>query len=101
MFKRSGTHGAYRDPMNSKCKDIIYASCGETHVENIEEHKMHDHGRPLMINENQDVKNCIVNGAMCAFEAIKLKEGIARHDMEKIRIDGYFVWCAHISQIKS
>jgi hypothetical protein len=106
MFKRSGTHGAY-DAMNSKCKDIIYASCGEAHVENVEEHKMHDpllklyHGRPLMINENQDVKNCIANGAMCAFEAVELKEGITRHDMEKIVIDGYIVWCAHISQIKA
>jgi hypothetical protein len=64
MFKRNGTHGAY-DPMNSKCKDIIYASCGEAHIKNVEEHKMHDpllklyHGRLLMINENQDVKNCI------------------------------------------
>jgi hypothetical protein len=68
---------------------------------------MHDpllklyHGRPLMINENQDVKNCIANGALCAFEAIELKDDITIDDLEKNANDGYFVWCSHISQVKS
>jgi hypothetical protein len=81
MFKRSGSHSAYDtiNILNVKTKDIIHSTCGgEAHVENIERHKTHDpllklyHGHPFMIKENQDVKNCIANGAMCSFKAIKL-----------------------------
>jgi len=54
-----------------------------------------------MINENQDVKNCIANGAMCSFQSLLLKAGITREDLEKIVIDGYYVWCANVEQIES
>ena len=57
------------------------------------------HGRPLMLNENMDVENAKANGTMCTFESIVLKEGICFDDLEKILIDGYYVWCAEASQV--
>lgn len=57
-------------------------------------------GRPVMITENLDVPNCIANGCMCEFEGIQLKKGIKEEDVEVIVVDGYFVWCAHVSQIE-
>ena len=64
---------------NQLSKDILYACVGEAHVKSSGNSKTHDpllkmyFGRPLMINDNLDVKKCIANGTMCEFQAIVLK----------------------------
>lgn len=68
---------------------------GEAHVKSSGNSKTHDpllkmyFGRPLMINDNLDVKKCIANGTMCEFQAIVLREGITMNDLENIVIDGF------------
>jgi hypothetical protein len=58
-------------PLNEKSKDILYACVGEAHIKSLQSGKAYDpllklyYGRPLMINENLDVKKCIANGTMC------------------------------------
>ena len=49
---------------------------------------------------DMDVVNCIANGTMCEFEGVKLRDGISYEALEIIVIDGYNVWCAHMSQIE-
>jgi hypothetical protein len=63
--------------------------------------------RPLCINNNIDVPNCLANGAMCKFVGIELKDewisdsGYSRPDcMEKILIDGYYVNCIDADKIE-
>jgi hypothetical protein len=92
--------------MNRNAKDIVHASVGEAHIKD-SEHKYHDPlmklyvGRPLMINQNEDVSHCIANGAICEFKGIVLKHGLTYDDLDVIVIDGYFVWCACVSQIEA
>ena len=52
-----------------------------------------------MINWNEDVEKSIANGACCRFEGVKLKDGVTLDDLETIRIDGYFVRSAAVSQV--
>ncbi|KAG7345382.1 ribose-phosphate pyrophosphokinase [Nitzschia inconspicua] len=71
--------------MEKKAQDIIYASVGEAHVKD-KTKKYHDpllklyHGRPLCINQNEDVSRCIANGAMCEFRVDNLDGGIVGLD---------------------
>jgi hypothetical protein len=96
----------YKD-FNQLSKDILYACVGEAHVKSLGNSKTYDpllklyFGRPLMINDNLDVKKCIANGTMCEFQSIVLKEGITMSDLDVIVIDGFYVRCADVSQIES
>jgi hypothetical protein len=80
---------------------------GEAHVKSSGNSKTHDpllklyFGRPLMINDNLDVKKCIANGTMCEFQSVVLKEGITVNDLDIIVIDGFYVRSVEVSQIKS
>ncbi|KAG7371310.1 hypothetical protein IV203_019880 [Nitzschia inconspicua] len=38
---------------------------------------------------------------MCEFEGVIFKTGVTIESLEKIVIDGYHVWCAHVSQLES
>jgi hypothetical protein len=90
---------------NQKTKDIFYACVGEAHVKSRNGSKTYDPmlklyaGRPIMINDNIDVKCGIANGTLGKFRKIVLKEGVTWQNLEKIVIDGYYVWVADISQI--
>ncbi|KAG7345244.1 hypothetical protein IV203_032775 [Nitzschia inconspicua] len=92
--------------MEKKAQDIIYASVGEAHVQD-KTKEYHDpllklyHGRPLCINQNEDVSGCIANGAMCEFRGVKLKPGVSITNFETILIDGYCVNCVCATQIES
>jgi hypothetical protein len=92
---------------NELSKDILYACVGEAHVKSSGNSKTHDpllklyFGRPLMINDNLDVKKCIANGTMCEFQSVVLKEGITVNDLDIIVIDGFYVRSVEVSQIKS
>jgi hypothetical protein len=92
--------------MNSYCCDVMYAAVGEAHVKD-KENKYHApmlklyRGRPLMMTQNRDVKNCIANGAMCTFHSVALKDGVTYANLQKIRIDNYYVWAVSVSQLKS
>jgi hypothetical protein len=55
----------------------------------------------MMMNENINVSNCEANGTMCKFKEVVLAKGVAISDLEKIVIDGYYVWCASESQVES
>ena len=57
--------------------------------------------RPIIINDNIDVANCIANGTMCEFEGIVFKNGVTFNDLSTVEIDGYSVWLACVSQIKA
>jgi hypothetical protein len=57
--------------------------------------------RPVMINENINVENCEANGTMCEFEGVVFKQGITYESLEIIQIDGFYVWCAHVTQIEA
>jgi hypothetical protein len=91
--------------LNRPTSDILYATCGEAHVRT-SGNKMYSpllklyHNRPMMINENIDVKSGIANGMMCAFKNVVLKKGIEFSNLERIQIDGYFVYCASVTQIE-
>ncbi|KAG7337208.1 hypothetical protein IV203_013847 [Nitzschia inconspicua] len=104
-FHVRGTRKEYH-AMEKKAQDIIYASVGEAHVQD-KTKKYHDpllklyHGRPLCINQNEDVSGCIANGAMCEFRCVKLKPGVSITDFETILIDGYCVNCVCVTQIES
>ena len=85
---------------NELSKDILHSCVGEAHVKSSGNSKTYDpllklyYGRPLMINDNLDVKKCIANGTMCEFKAVVLKEGIALNDLvDSIVIDGFYVRC--------
>ena len=104
-WKKPKTRRDYVD-FNSASKDMLYAYCGEGHVKS-KDNKHYDpllkfyYGRPLMINDNIDVERCVANGAMCTFREVVLMPGVTVGDMEKICIDGYFVWCVSVSQVQS
>lgn len=91
---------------NQATKDIFYACCGDAHVKKYDSSKMFDPllklycGRPVMINDNIDVKNWKANGTMCFFQSVVLKSGVTFNDLERIVIDGYYVWCADTSQVE-
>ncbi|KAG7371411.1 PIF1-like helicase [Nitzschia inconspicua] len=92
---------------NKNTEDIFYACVGEAHVKSVDESKTYDpllklyKNRPVMINDNIDVTNCEANGTMCEFEGVIFKTGVTIESLEKIVIDGYHVWCAHVSQLES
>jgi hypothetical protein len=91
---------------NNVTEDIFYACVGEAHVKSVDESKTYDpllklyKRRPVMINDNIDVENCEANGTMCEFEGVIFKDGLNRDCLEKIVIDGYYVWCAHVCQLQ-
>ena len=100
-------HKAKREytPMNTSCKDIIYACCGEGHLKtkskNFDPFMKLYYKRPVMLNENKDVENCIANGTMCEFEGVVFADGVEYDDAHKVIIDGYYVWCFSVAEIKS
>ena len=59
------------------------------------------HGRPMMLNLNEDVQNKEANGTVGFFENVQLKQGVTLEDLELIRIDGYWVRSACVSQVDS
>ena len=103
-WKKAGTRNDYVD-FNKASEDILYATCGEGHWQG-RDNKRYDpllklyYGRPLCINENKDVESCIANGAMCEFNGVLLKQGVTLTDLEKILIDGYYVWSLKVTQIE-
>ena len=86
--------------------NIVFSSCGDGHVKTNDD-KRYDpmlklyKGRPICINENIDVKNCIANGAMGKFKGVIFEDNISVEDLDKIIIDGYYVSCADASMIKA
>ena len=95
-------------PFNGNGMDVLYGNCGEGHVKGVgSDNHYYDpmlklyHGRPVMINKNKDVKNCIANGAMGKFTGVVLKRGITTDDLDIVKIDDYFVRAASVSQIAS
>ncbi|KAG7363669.1 hypothetical protein IV203_027030 [Nitzschia inconspicua] len=104
-FRVRGTRKEYQ-AMENKAQDIIYAAVGEAHIQD-KTKKYHDpllklyYGRPLCINQNEDVASCIANGAMCEFRGVKLKPDVSISEFETIVIDGYYVNCVSVTQIDS
>ncbi|KAG7365075.1 PIF1-like helicase [Nitzschia inconspicua] len=104
-FHLTGTRKEYR-VMENKAQDVMYAAVGEAHVSD-KCKKYHDPllklylGRPLCINQNEDVSSCIANGAMCEFRGVKLKPGASMDQFETIVIDGYYVNCVSVTQVES
>lgn len=96
----------YQD-MNKRMKDYFHATVGEAHIEESKDTKSYDpmlklyYHRPVMINDNIDVENGLSNGTMCKFIGLNLKAGVEWDDLERIQIDGYYVWCANVTQVKS
>jgi len=96
----------YKD-MNKPAMDIFYACVGEGHAKTKDGSKHYDpllklyYKRPVMMNENADVGNCEANGTMCEFEGIVFRDGVDYSNLEKIVIDGYWVWCVSVCQIQS
>ncbi|KAG7368582.1 hypothetical protein IV203_031325 [Nitzschia inconspicua] len=92
--------------MENKAQDVMYAAVGEAHVSD-KCKKYHDPllklylGRPLCINQNEDVSSCIANGAMCEFRGVKLKPGASMDQFETIVIHGYYVYCVSVTQVES
>lgn len=94
--------------MNNRMKDFFHATIGEAHVVeagSTKGTKSYDpllklyHHRPIMITDNIDVPNGLSNGTMCKFLGVTFKDGVGYDDLEKIRIDGYYVWCVNIVQL--
>ncbi|KAG7365109.1 hypothetical protein IV203_038312 [Nitzschia inconspicua] len=104
-FHLTGTRKEYC-VMENKAQDVMYAAVGEGHVSD-KCKKYHDPllklylGRPLCINQNEDVSSCIANGAMCEFRGVKLKPGASMDQFETIVIDGYYVNCVSVKQVES
>lgn len=104
-WKKPNTQRDYI-PMNNYCRDIVHTSVGEAFIKD-KENKYHSsmlklyRGRPLMMTQNRDVENCIANGAMCEFHSLTFKEGSDWNCVQKIRIDGYYVWCVSACHVKS
>ena len=106
-----------KTPLNAIAKDIFHATCCEAHVftGSVKKQKsgkltpnrtkMHSPllklygGRPLMLTDNVDVENGLANGSMCFFEKVVLRKGVKIDDLEKIIMDGYYVWCADATQV--
>jgi hypothetical protein len=105
LFKKNGTTKVYSEVLNQYAADMIYAACGDGHVKS-SDGKRYDpllklyKNRPLCINENINVPNCIANGAMCLFKGIVLENEDSIHCIEKIMIDGYYVNCINASDVK-
>lgn len=97
-----------KTPMQQMLKDMFYATCGEGHVKGTGQNKSKYfspmlqlyYGRPIMINQNIDTEKCLANGAMGEFVGVDLMDGVTEQDLEVIVIDGYFVRCADVSQVK-
>ena len=91
---------------NGCMSDIVYSSCSDGHVKNKDGTrydpmlKLYE-GRPLCISENIDVKNCVANGAVAKFKGIIFKDNLSVDPLEKILIDGYYVYCTNASMVKA
>jgi hypothetical protein len=90
---------------NPIAKDLLYATCCDAHLTQRKSRhidpllKLYVY-RPVMINFNKDVAQCEANGAYCTFERIELKPGVSVDELELIKIDGYHVRCASVTQIQ-
>ena len=111
------TGGGKNEPLNAIAKDIFHATCSEADVftgsvnmrksgkKTPNRTKMHSpmlklyYGKPVMLTDNVDVENGLANGSMCDFRKVVLKDGITVNDLEIIRIDGYYVWSADVTQV--
>ena len=91
---------------NKLAQDIIYSACNDSHIEDSASKRFDPLlklyiDRPLMINNNIDVKNCIANGAMCKFKGIVLKDNKTLECLHKIEVDGFYVNCVEASDVQS
>ena len=102
---KSTNHKGYGDIVSQHAKDIIYATCSDGQVKGVDG-KRHDpmlklyKERPLCINQNIDVENCIANGAMCKFMGITLKDDTVQC-IERIKLDGYYVNSIEACHVRS
>ena len=88
-------------------KDFFHATVGEAHTELVGDGsktydpmlKLYFH-RPVMVNDNLAVEEGLSNGTMAKFLGVRLQEGVSHNDLERIMIDGYYVWCANMTQIR-
>jgi hypothetical protein len=105
MSFKEGKGQQYKNA-NVHMSDVVYSSCGDGHIKN-HDGKRYDpmlklyEGQPLCISENIDVKNCIANGAMCKFKGIIFKDDLAVEPLEKILIDGYYVYSTNATMVKA
>ena len=96
----------YTTKQNKEANDIMYASCGDGHVKDGRS-KHYDlmlklyKDRPMCINKNIDVENCIANGAMCKFKGVIFKDGKDETCLEKVIIDGYYVYCVQAQDLEA
>ena len=54
----------------------------------------------VMVNDNISVEQGLSNGTMAKFIGVELVDDVTFEHLEKISIDGYYVWCANASQVK-
>jgi PIF1-like helicase len=112
------TSNGKKTPLNQISKDILYACCGEAHVFSgslrkggngrltPNRQKMYSpllkvfYDRPMMLTDNVDVERGIANGSMCNVKEVVLSDGVTFVNLERILIDGYYVWCADVSQVR-
>ena len=93
-------------PMSSYGRDIVYATCSGNLVRTDKGSKCIDpllklyDGCVLMVIENIDVDNKIANGAVGKFKEVVLKENILFDSLDTIIIDGYYVRCVNIEDLK-
>jgi hypothetical protein len=88
-------------------QDILHSTCCDAHVTGGRgDTQKHDPmlklyvGCPVMLTENQDVKNSLANGSMCTFVGVELKNGKGPADMGYVSIDGYYVRSIDASDVK-
>ena len=96
----------YKQVANKLARDIIYSACNDSHIKDSSSKRFDPMlklyiDRPLMINNNIDVKNCIANGAMCKFKGIVLKDMERRDSIHKIKVDGCYVNCVEACDVQS
>ena len=102
-WKKSGSRREYVK-FNKIAEDLLYAGCSDDNL-CVQKSRRIDpllklySGCPIMLNQNTDVERCEANGARCTFVKAKLNVPISM--LEKVVIEGYYVWCASVSQVDS
>ena len=102
-FKKKNARG-YEKTKNKFVLDTIHGTCCNAHLVDTN-NKRHDpmlklyKNRPLCINQNLDVENCVANGAMCKFKGIILtNNGLSK--VETMSMDGYYVKCVEACYVE-
>ena len=87
-------------------KDIFYATGGEGHCKDANSSKRLNpfiklyYDQPIMLNDNDDVDNGAANGAVGKFRKVILAKGVSIDDLEVVCIDGYWIYCIDVTQLK-